>query len=111
MENIFTTKDGYNIYDENELLWDTHDYDSNSPAILSNPRFLSKTEAKYAKNLKRSFFKFKENAIKYQSLFIKGISLNNLLENNKSTDDLLVLIEKSKLIEVINNYVYELEQR
>jgi len=63
---LFVTEDGVDYYNESNWVWDTHDYSSNSPAIFSNPGFLTQTEVKWAKDLKRKFFSTKEAAEKYK---------------------------------------------
>lgn len=63
---LFTTADGVDYYSDDDLVWDTHNYASNSPAIFSNPEFLCKTKVKWAKSLDRKFFSTKEAAEKYK---------------------------------------------
>lgn len=110
IDPVFITTDNVEIFDENELLWDTHDYDHLSPATLCNPFYLDRTEAKYAKNIKRCFFKNKEKAIEYQRNHIKLFSINDIISNGIIADihdyDKLIVIRLSKLIEILNKAKY-----
>ena len=100
---IFITEDGVRYYKDSDLVWNTHNLEGNSPAILSNPSFMCQTEVKYAKNIDRKFFSTKTAAENYRKCHIKCLSFNDVwnLSLNKSSDNNHVVIGKSDLQKLV----------
>lgn len=84
---IFTTEDGVGYYDDKDLVWDTHSYDSNSTAIFTNPDFLCQTEVKWAKTLNRKFFSTREAALSYKEDNGPQYSKKDMLEFSKKVTE------------------------
>lgn len=101
----FITEDGVLLFNDDDLVWYTHDFESNSHAILLNPYFLEQTPVKYAKQLTkdRKFFSTKKAAENYRKCHIKCISFNDVwnLSNNKSSDNNYIVISKSDLTKLV----------
>lgn len=107
---LLVTEDGVPYYDDNDLVWDTHDYEGNSKAIYSNPNFLEQTEVKYAKNIPRKFFSTKEAAENYRKCYFKCLSYNDVwnMNDNKSSDNNFIAISKQELTKTVNDKINKL---
>lgn len=101
---MFKTHDGVLYYNENDLVWDTHNFEGSSPAILSNPYFLERTEVKYARNITdRKFFSTKIAAENYRNNHIRCLSFKDVwnISTNKDSNNCYVIIGKSDLQKLI----------
>lgn len=98
------TDDGVAYYNDDEKVWDTHDFENNSEAARVNLFFLTKTEVKYAKNLKRKFFSTEKAARNYMKCHVKLLSFNDVwnLSSNKSSDN-YVVVKKTDLLQIVKD--------
>ena len=96
---LLITEDGVSYFNNEDVVWDTHDFELNNGAAQYNPNFLTQTEVRYAKNLKRKFFSTEKAAKNYRKCHLKCMSYNDVwsMSNNKSTDNSYVIIKKSDL--------------
>jgi len=75
----YVTADGAVITNEEDLLYDTLDYDKKS-AHFSNITFFSQTQAKYAEGITdRKFWKSKQVAEEYMIINIPAISISDII--------------------------------
>lgn len=109
-EPIFKTADGVEYFNGNDLVWDTHNFEGNSPAIFSNPNFLCQTEVKYAKNIDRKFFSTKVAAENYRKNHIRCLSFNDVwnISTNKDSNNCYVIIGKSDLQKLVKERMSKL---
>lgn len=102
---LLITEDGVAFYNDDEKVWDTHDFESNSEATRVNPFFLTQTEVRYAKNIKRKFFSTEKAARNYMKCYAKLLSFNDVwnLSSNKSSDNNYVVIKKNDLLQLVKD--------
>jgi len=94
---LLITEDGYEIYDEKQLLWDTSD---------NNWNFLEKTEAKYFpifNSTHRKCWYKKENAQNYIFMNKPSLSLNDLLSVWGEDEDSKKFYKSSLLFKKFEN--------
>ena len=100
---LLITEDGVKYFNDNDLVWDTHNFESNDPAISVNPYFLEQTEVKYARNIGRKFFSTKSAAENYRKCHIRCLSFNDVwnISTNKDSNNCYVIIGKSDLTQLV----------
>lgn len=102
---LLITEDGVAYYNDDEKVWDTNDFEINSEAARVNPFFLTQTEVRYAKNIKRKFFSTEKAARNYMKCHMKLLSFNDVwnLSSNKSSDNNYVVIKKNDLLQLVKD--------
>jgi hypothetical protein len=104
-EPILITEDGVPYYDENKLVWDTHDFSSGDPAIIVNPTFLDQTPVKYAKNIDRMFFHSKKKALEYMKDNIRFLALTDIDKLSNGINEGNIIINRKDLIKLLRKRI------
>lgn len=98
LEPILITEDCVKLYDNENFVWQTHDYKNRTKASIQNPDFLQQVIVKYAKLIKNcKFFRDKEKAEEYIFFNKPCLSIEDLKAINHANDDVLAItIDKLK---------------